>query len=503
MKRKQLWSLAVGVVCATVFSCQHTSEVYAAATTTVVDSAHMEVPSLEISTLYILPTGDVQTLEIHNNSESAIDLKALQLVSGKDMVLNLSKPGYLLPDASVSYVGGAAAGSSDFFLLPQQNAKVLPDATLSLEQGGKALDTFTYQPPLTNGVVQDRWWTRESGGYHNVFQSDFTSHPVSSTIEVEHNGLYERPAGVVDGFRVVEIYAHPKQCAPNDPDPLCYPYIKLYIPENQPDADLFRVRTDTSSKKSTLANTFSIPEGQEGYVTLRFRDDDEAMSLNQSGYVWLEDYTGTLYGSMQAYDTSGDDNVKTAFAFDGELWQLTTDPQPNGPNHIALPVEVVKPCGAGQYRSPETGRCRTIEETINTLAACDEGYERNPTTNRCRKIVTTAVKTLEPCKEGQERNPVTNRCRSIASAVAELLPCDEGYERNPATNRCRKVLAAATTSPLAPSKLVEQAKGSDWNAWTWTLVAVGATGAIGYGVYEWRHELRGFGQKIAAKLAKK
>lgn len=177
--------------------------------------------------------------------------------------------------------------------------------------------------------------------------------------------------------------------------------------------------------------------------------------------------------------------------------------RPTSANAIVSPAPKVTVCPEGKYLNPETNRCKSIEETLNTLAACDEGYERNPITNRCRKIVTTAVKTLEPCKEGQERNPVTNRCRSIASAVAELLPCDEGYERNPATNRCRKVLAASTASATTASKFVEHAKGDDWNAWTWALVAVGATGAIGYGVYEWRHELRGFGQQIAAKLTKK
>lgn len=116
--------------------------------------------------------------------------------------------------------------------------------------------------------------------------------------------------------------------------------------------------------------------------------------------------------------------------------------------------------------------------------------------------MTTATATLAACSEGQERNPATNRCRSIASAVAELMPCDEGYERNPATNRCRKV-AGVSTAAATSNELVESAKGSTWNVWTWSLVAVAATGAIGYGVYEWRHELSGFGQAIATKFGRK
>ena len=115
-------------------------------------------------------------------------------------------------------------------------------------------------------------------------------------------------------------------------------------------------------------------------------------------------------------------------------------------------------------------------------------------------MTAVAGATLEPCKEGQERNPLTNRCRSIASAVAELIPCDEGYERNPSTNRCRKVVTTAVAgvggSTAENNQSIVKNTGGQWSIWTWSLVAVGATGAIGYGVYEWRDEF----SKVARKF---
>jgi hypothetical protein len=44
---------------------------------------------------------------------------------------------------------------------------------------------------------------------------------------------------------------------------------------------------------------------------------------------------------------------------------------------------------------------------------------------------------------------------------------------------------------------------SDVSSWTWALVSVGVAGAVGYGVYEWRHEIAKASKRFVSKLGKK
>ena len=157
-------------------------------------------------------------------------------------------------------------------------------------------------------------------------------------------------------------------------------------------------------------------------------------------------------------------------------------------------------CPSGKYRSPETNRCRAIEEAVNELASCPEGQSRNPATNRCRSVAapSSVSASLVPCGEGQERNPLTNRCRSIASAVAELLPCDEGYERNPSTNRCRKIPLSdvpLAAYPVEPMKQTAQSMGM------WWAVAGILAAASAYAVWEWRREITQLVTRIVRRKA--
>lgn len=306
---------------------------------------------------------------------------------------------------------------------------------------------------------------------------------------------------------IAEVYAN-SECTDDDDVMLCGDYIKVKINDTVENIAKYVLRTSNNSTSRTTTNTFYLADSltmiSDGYMTIALNENGTPLDLtNSSGDIWLEDVYGQKYEQTKVhYESFGSAQKGYSWAWDGVIWQWSATPQPYGPNIITMPVEEAVTCPAGKYLNPDTGRCRTIEEAVNALAACAEGQERNPATNRCRAKVTATSASLTPCGEGQERNPATNRCRSIASAVAELIPCNEGYERNPATNRCRKV-AGVSTAAANTSQLVESAKGSSWNMWTWALVAVAGTGAIGYGVYEWRHELLGFGQKIAAKFGKK
>lgn len=241
--------------------------------------------------------------------------------------------------------------------------------------------------------------------------------------------------------------------------------------------------------------------------------------------------------------------------FGGE-WRETNKPTPHAANKATEPNEVIDggkgggglaPCAEGKYRHPETNRCRN-NETASTLTPCREGQERNPATNRCRSTATNAQQ-LTPCKAGQERNPETNRCRSTSSSASQLVPCKPGQERNPDTNRCRSTTAASSdlkpcnpdqfrnpetnrckkidsdSSTLKPCK-EGQERNPDTNRcrkiretaeaafavdetppqggahYGWWAAGVAATGAVGYGAYEWRRDiargfmrLRSFGKK--------
>lgn len=147
--------------------------------------------------------------------------------------------------------------------------------------------------------------------------------------------------------------------------------------------------------------------------------------------------------------------------------------------------DVLAPCPAGQYRHPETRRCRKIE-AAKTVTPCKEGYYRSEATGRCRSIASVAAKTLKPCPDGQFRNPATGRCKKIAATDDILKDCPEGFERNPATRRCRKIKTASMPVVGLATAGVQQVAGATWGWWVFGGVSLLA---VGYGAWQWRWEL--------------
>ena len=147
--------------------------------------------------------------------------------------------------------------------------------------------------------------------------------------------------------------------------------------------------------------------------------------------------------------------------------------------------DVLAPCPAGQYRHPETRRCRKIE-AAKTVTPCKEGYYRSEATGRCRSIASAAAKTLKPCPDGQFRNPATGRCKKIAAAADILKDCPEGFERNPTTRRCRKIKTASIPVVGSATAGVQQVAGATWGWWVFGGVSLLA---VGYGAWQWRWEL--------------
>lgn len=428
-------------------------------------------------------------VEAYNDSDVPLDVSNWKLsVTTKDAALHdvstsTSHTGLLLPGEHITY---APSSATTYTLTATQQASQIVTIELhyigidGVYKSASALVKDTLDLPLFR--------TYTSTGYSTATQP-FNASPARSFYD---DGLYQAPAAP-DGIQIIEIYPYASDCVPFDDSILCGDYVKLY---NSSDYDIaldeFALRTDSSSSTRTSSNTITLGGILKSHdiATINLVDSGGRLSLtNSGGYVWLEDAWGLARydGTMTQYASAGTNEQGYAYAQATDAsWQWTTTPQPNGVNIITQPIVEIAECPVGKYRNPDTGRCRTLEETVNALATCDEGYERNAETNRCRKVAILATASLTPCLEGQERNPATNRCRSIASAVAELMPCDEGYERNPDTNRCRKVLTAAMPLAAYPVQPVTEIKGD--SAGMIALAAV-ATIAVGYIVWEWRREI--------------
>lgn len=282
----------------------------------------------------------------------------------------------------------------------------------------------------------------------------------------------------------------------------------LEITELLPNA----VSTDTGKEFIELYNPNDIPVNLAGYTlevgptyskfytlgdaiigpSSYFSISDSISQLvlpNSTGSVRLRAPNGTIVSETDAYIGPQDDE---AWALIDDTWQYTDTLTPGSANvgsvvNIAVySSDGLEPCAAGKYRNPETNRCKTIETGDSELNACDVGQTRNPDTNRCRSLSTLA--SLASCKAGQERNPATNRCRAVVSTASSLVACDTGQERNPETNRCKKsaVLGDSTSK-------VQDLPASTKNSLNYWLLGGLLVGAVGYGVYEWRHEiLNGF-----------
>lgn len=444
---------------------------------------------------------DIDILELYNSGDTLIRLADWHIVDVADAARELS--------FSSAYDGYVEPGSH----VVLSRLDLVTHATYAIEgwnnvasgdrvTPGLLLVNDAYRSSQTDLKVSDILEKRSFGvsGYLSTFV-DAVSYETPNvdavlTDRLFDDGLYA-PQNHVHGLAVVEIYPYASDCAPFDASALCGDYVKL---SNTSDhvtlLDGLVLRSDSSSSSRTSSNTFHLAGALQpgSYVTIQHTDDGSRLSLtNSGGYVWIEDMWGLVHydDTVAQYESAGTSQQGYGYARDAtSTWQWTVTPQPFGDNLITEPTVT---CTAGKYLNPDTGRCRTLEEAVNALAGCDEGYERNPTTNRCRKITSTATTTLVSCGEGQERNPTTNRCRSIASAVAELLPCDEGYERNPSTNRCRKI--AVSDMPQA-SFPVEPFSATPQTIIGWWIGGVIGAVVVGYGAWEWRHEIMSVGRRI-------
>lgn len=273
--------------------------------------------------------------------------------------------------------------------------------------------------------------------------------------------------------------------------------IEIYNPTDRiADLGLYVLHVGLDNEKS-----YQFPAGSHigpgEYVV--FRDTQMKFNLvNTAGRVTLAGNDGAMVSQTDAYANPGDDE---SWALINGVWQYTDQPTPGRANMVSIhtdeevtPPSSPTPCAEGKYRNPLTGRCRNIESDASVLASCDEGYYRNPETGRCRKITTTG--SLAACKDGQYRSEETNRCRNISTASTELSPCKDGQERSLETNRCRNVTSSMPAAGFAVEPVKQDAKA--FIGW-WALGIV-TLFALGYGVWEWRHEVLARMRKIGALI---
>lgn len=93
------------------------------------------------------------------------------------------------------------------------------------------------------------------------------------------------------------------------------------------------------------------------------------------------------------------------------------------------------------------------ENIFKEYLDCQNGYERNAL-GKCVKISVPPVES--PCPVGQYRHPETRRCRKN-EAEKTITPCKDGYYRSEETGRCRSIASAAAKNFEAlPRRSVSQ-----------------------------------------------
>jgi hypothetical protein len=458
------------------------------------ETAFSPLPPLLITAYQTVSGGkDIAYVELYNTSKQMVqvgDWTIHDAANNRDLIVSSSYSGMMEPGSHVIAARAGVVTGATYTINGWNTAgsgAVLTSLQL-MANGYRTLDALLSTKTAERDMAMARTYNTES--YSTAASPFVPNYRVAPQPFLFDDGLYMAPEN--PGLSIVEIYPYASGCSPFDTSVLCGDYIKLFNPTTQSiQLDGMVLRTDSSSSSRTSSNTFalggSMAPGE--YKTIWLSDSGARISLtNSGGYIWLEDVYATVVpyeGSVVHYASAGASEQGFSYALGSEgAWQWTSTPSPLGENSVTVPE--TEACPEGKYRSLETNRCRTLEDTLNVLTACDEGSERNPLTNRCRKISSGETASLTACKEGQERNPETNRCRSIASAVAELLPCDEGYERNPATNRCRKV---RDTNVLGAGYPVEPYNEGANAAASWWVIGGIAVLALGYAGWEWRREI--------------
>lgn len=314
---------------------------------------------------------------------------------------------------------------------------------------------------------------------------------------------------------ISELLPNPSSPQTDDEDE----FVEIYNPNNEAvNLEGYKIQTGLNFNYSYTLPAIQI--ASKSYLALDSAQTNLTLS-NTSSVARVLDPGGAVNHTSDIYDKVGEG--ESWALVDGE-WVVTDQVTPNEPNlgptqlfidtggkggitpcppgkfrnpetnrckNIVASSSLV-PCNSNQYRSPETNRCRLKSAATRTLQACNSDQYRNPETNRCKKIAVLAS-SLKPCESDQFRNPETNRCKKIDSGSL-LKACEKGSVRNKETNRCRKVAGVNTAGGL------ESVATATANPVSNGALAVVGAGLFGYGVYEYRSELKKYFNRLRKKF---
>ena len=190
------------------------------------------------------------------------------------------------------------------------------------------------------------------------------------SLPIDITEIYPNAVGSDDGFEFIEIYN-----------------------PNLVNVNLENYSINVNGKKYNLSQT-PLEIKPNDYRAF-YNYDVKFSLLNSLANIFIYSNDDTYLGEKIEYKSPKEGE---SWAFIDGSWRYTNQPTPNSKNMSSKIISKIiietqlKPCGPGQYRNPETNRCRNIvSSSDSTLKPCEPGYERNPETNRCRKIVNTSI----------------------------------------------------------------------------------------------------------------
>ena len=467
----------------------------------------------------------LELVELYNQSDRALALSkvAIRLTdrNGETQQIQYTDAeGYILPGRYVSY----AADNDGFRRLPQLPRDFQHDIVrIELVYNEAIVQTINDIPEGQSATIAVHRQRSEKVKQTGIFQKDFQLKPVAA-VKFYDDGHYLPPVNAA-GLVITEVLTNPRQCLVDEEQlDSCADFIEVMNQGTEPiDLGKYRLRFGVYGDAPSIANTFHWGRNPESgdeillqpqeMLVVKYRDDGKALSLTADDRsIWIEDTQGLArYQTVAVKGANRESRRGSAWALftDGWNWAIPTPGKwanvrtvemSQAPRSQSLPRDDLAPCPAGQYRHPETRRCRKIETTkTKPVAPCKEGYYRSEQTGRCRSIASAAAKTLKPCPDGQFRNPATGRCKKIASADDVLKECPEGFERNPKTRRCRKIAKKSAPAAAFAPENIKQVAGATWGWWAFGGIS---SLAAGYGAWQWRWEVSQIGRKIRKSVSR-
>jgi hypothetical protein len=172
-------------------------------------------------------------------------------------------------------------------------------------------------------------------------------------------------------------------------------FIELYNGNDQPlDLSGCQLMTNRTTVKYVF-DDLTLAPGQ--YQEIAIADTSLTLTRTTTGSVYLLSSDGLIEADSTTYKNLATD---TSWSLLDDAWRQTY--------------------------APTAGTENSYQQFLN----CDDGYIRNIGTGRCNKIVAA---TVAACQDDQYRSEETGRCRTIIPLVT-LMPCRDGQYRSEETN---------------------------------------------------------------------